>query len=95
MSKTRIVPYTGTDGHPDVFYCQLDNRELYSGQQLMDHANKRIINLQKQVETLKDGILDARRTLDVKTYDALDWKIHNHLEQALKQAEEITKQLEE
>lgn len=51
---------------------------------------EQIKNLKEKVAILTDGILDARRTLDVKTYDALDWKIHDHLEGALKKAELLT-----
>ena len=51
--KNRMLPYTGTQGHSEVSYSQIDEEELYSTEALRDHANKSILNLQSKVENLK------------------------------------------
>ena len=48
------MPYTGTIGYPDVFYHQESSQELYSGKQLMDHANTTILEPQKENELLRE-----------------------------------------
>jgi len=47
---SNLLPYTGTKGHPDMSYCQLDEVELWDTESLRNHANKLVLTLQARLE---------------------------------------------
>jgi len=54
MSKLRkLIPYCKTEGDDNCVYCQLDHVELSGVSDLVDHANKSILKLQKRNDKLE------------------------------------------
>ena len=53
MSENKLVPYTGTIGDPDTFYCQLDDCELWGADALKDHANELVLKQQAKIDKLE------------------------------------------
>lgn len=48
----RLLPYTRTDGYPDVTYHQLEELEITGVKDLREHANNLILTLEKKLEVL-------------------------------------------
>ena len=64
------VPYTKTNGCSMTSYCQIDHEEMYGVSDLVDHANKLIIDTQKENQQLKELLKEACEV--IKHYDYPD-----------------------
>jgi hypothetical protein len=84
-SKRKLVPYTGTNGDPDTFYCQIDEVELWGSRDLLDHANELVLFLQSQ-------LLQAKKELELNK----SWVKHHQksVENAMSERNEYKKELD-